>query len=187
MAFRRIGLKILARHFLALDVGDQALVEEQVGERDSFLRIAHRAVAQIEHDALGSLLLQGADCRRNFFHLTGDQSLRPDITDLIGHHLRTHGRIHNRGSRQNDLLRIGLAALEDGNLDRRTGIAPKNHLGKSERHVARGHTFDRLDEVARRHSRLGRRGVRQGADNADVPRPLGERQADVAFVQIPSS
>ncbi len=62
--FGGIGVKGLAGIFLPLQVGDGAVIEEEVGGRDALGLLATRGVAQVEDELLSSLLLQIANLAR---------------------------------------------------------------------------------------------------------------------------
>src|ERR1019366_10404490 len=82
-----LGLKLLARELLALEIGDFAALHEQVGQLDAVFRRAYRTVTQIQNQLLRALLLQVGDVDRDLLHLAGGQRLRAEVADSILQHL----------------------------------------------------------------------------------------------------
>ena len=87
-----IGLEVLPGQPLSLQIGDQALVEEQIRQRDTVFRFAHRALPQVEHQLLGALAREIAKIGGDLLHSGRGQRLRPDVADIIRHQLRGHRR-----------------------------------------------------------------------------------------------
>ena len=142
--------------FWPFDVCDQAFIEEQIRELGAFFGTAGGAMAHIQDQLLGALLLQVFYLRGDIFQVVAFEARHLDQADLIGQHLRGNCRNLDRRARQLDFLRLRLAKAQHADFDGAARITLQQNFSKSQRHIAGGDAVNGFKNV--RGSQTGLRG-----------------------------
>ena len=103
----------------------------------------------------------------------GNRCRLPFFLDHLGRREPRESDVH--------ILRLGLAAADDGKFYGAAGLAGEKHLSLVDGHLAGGESSDLLDHVAHMESGFGGGAIGKSGDHGDITETLGERKSGGAF------